>query len=235
VTAVLDVTGLIKAYGALRPLRLERFTLQAGEHVALVGLDQPAAEVFINLITGASLPDRGEVVIAGSNTRTIADSTDWLATLDRFGIVSERAALLEPLSVTQNLALPYTLEIEPPPDDIRIRADALAREVGLPPGAGERQAGTLSPSERLRVRLARALALNPELVLIEHPSATLPRGEVKEIAAAVGAIVRRRGIAALTLTMDPDYAPHAGDRVLTLDPASGALSARSSWRRRFWS
>jgi hypothetical protein len=58
---------------------------------------------------------------------------------------------------------------------------------------------------------------------------------VTDTAKAVREIVRRRGVAALTLTMDADYAPHAADRILTLDPANGVLSERSAWRRRFWS
>ena len=48
----------------------------------------------------------------GRSTLEIADSADWLATLDRFGIVSDRAALLDALSVVQNLAMPFTLEID---------------------------------------------------------------------------------------------------------------------------
>jgi ABC-type sulfate/molybdate transport systems ATPase subunit len=235
VTAVLDVAALVKAYGALRPLRLERLTLHAGEHIALMGLDQPAAEILISLITGASLPDQGDVLLWGASTRTIADSTDWLAALDRFGIVSDRAALLDPLTVVQNLALPFTLEIEPPSDEIRAQAEALARDVGLEAGAGTRAAGTLSPPQRLRLRLARALALNPTLLLIEHPSASLARADVKATAVAFREIVKRRGVTALTLTMDQEYASGAADRVLTLDPATGRLAERKSGRLRFWS
>ena len=99
--------------------------------MALLGFDQPTAEVFVNLATGATLPDGGEVRVFGRPTRAIDDSADWLATVDRFGIVSERAVLLDALSVIQNLAMPFTLEIEPPPDDVRQRAEALAHEVGL--------------------------------------------------------------------------------------------------------
>src|SRR5205807_1268378 len=103
-----------------------------GDRVAILGLDQVAAEVFINLATGATLPDAGEVRLFGRTTSAITDSADWLATIDRLGIVSDRAVLLDQLTVVQNLAMPFTLDIEPPPDRERARAEALAREVGLP-------------------------------------------------------------------------------------------------------
>ena len=55
----LELSGVAKSYGGLRPLRIQQLTVAAGEHVALIGLDQPATEVFINLVTGASLPRTG--------------------------------------------------------------------------------------------------------------------------------------------------------------------------------
>ena len=101
-----------------------------GEQVAILGLDQHAAEVFVNLITGATLPDQGGVTLFGRSTESISDSAEWLALVDRFGILSERAVLLEALSVVQNIAVPFTLEIEPPPDDVRHRAEALSGRSG---------------------------------------------------------------------------------------------------------
>ena len=83
---ILEIAAVTKQYGALRPLRVELLSLSEGDHVALLGFDQPAAEVLINLMTGATLPDTGHVRVFGRATADIADSTDWLATLDRFGI-----------------------------------------------------------------------------------------------------------------------------------------------------
>src|SRR5204862_6782795 len=91
-----------------------------------------------NLVTGASLPDRGSNRLFGRATTDIADSADWLTVVDRFGIVSRRAVLLDALTVVQNLAMPYTLEIEPPSADIRARAIAVATETGLPESTFDR-------------------------------------------------------------------------------------------------
>ena len=70
---ILELDGVTKQYGALRPLRIEHLVVAAGEQIALLGFDQPAAEVLINLITGASLPDTGRVRIFGRSTSEIVD------------------------------------------------------------------------------------------------------------------------------------------------------------------
>ena len=119
---VLELSDVSKDYRGLRPLRIASLELRAGEHIAIIGLDQTTAEVFVNLVTGATLPDRGDVRLFGRSTASITDSADWLAVVDRFGIVSPRAVLLESLTVVQNLAMPFTLDIEPPAEDIRRRA-----------------------------------------------------------------------------------------------------------------
>ncbi len=129
--------------------------------------------MFVNLVTGASLPDRGDVRLFGRSTAAIADSADWLTVVDRFGIVSARAVLLEALTVVQNLAMPFTLEVDPPSAEVRERAVALAAEVGLPDATLDRPVGELDAGGRSRVRFGRALALDPAIVVFEHPTAEL--------------------------------------------------------------
>lgn len=225
-TPLLEISSISMQYGALRPLRLELLSLAPGDHVALLGLDQPAAEVLINLVTGASLPDSGSVRVFGRLTAEITDSTDWLSTVDRFGIVSERAALLEPFSIIQNLAIPFSLEIEPPPPEVAAQAAALAREVGVPDVALDQRVGDLDAATRMRVRLGRALAFNPSVLLLEHPSATIPRHDVARFARDVRGVAAQRRLAALTITADLDFASAASARTLVLEPATGRLRRR---------
>jgi ABC-type polar amino acid transport system ATPase subunit len=223
---VLELSGVSKDYRGLRPLRIERLAVRAGEAVAIVGLDQVTAEVFVNLVTGTTLPDRGEVTVFGRSTATIADSTEWLAVVDRFGIVSERAVLLDVLSVVQNLAMPFTLDIEPPADAVRVRAEALAREVGLPEASWTAPIARLDAAAWMRVRLGRAIALDPDVLLLEHVSASIGGEAVASLAAAIREVAARRGSALVAATADKTFARAVADRVLTLDPASGRLAER---------
>lgn len=229
-TPVLEISGVSKDYRGLRPLRLQHLSLAPGDHVAIVGFDRPAAEVLVNLVTGASVPDAGGVSLFGRPTTHISDSADWLALVDRLGIVSARAVLLDPLTVIQNLAMPFTLEIEPPPDDIRQRAERLAVEVGLPEMAWPRPVGTLDAVDRARMRLARALALDPAVLLLEHASADLDREAATLFGAAVRTIAERRRVTLLAVTADETFAAAAASRVLTWEPATGRLTDR----RRGW-
>lgn len=232
-TPALELSGVVKDYRGLRPLRVDGLCLAPGDHLAILGLDHGSAEILINLITGTALPDRGDVRVFGLATSAIRDSNEWMAFVDRFGIVSERAVLLEALSVLQNLAIPFSLDVEPMPADLRRRAAALAEGVGLAATVWERPVADLDAASRLRVRIGRALALGPSVVLLEHPTAGLPRDAVVALARDVKAIVRERGAASLTLTADREFADAVADRTLTLEPASGRLmAARTGWLAR---
>ena len=219
-----------KDYRGLRPLRIAELRVAAGEHVAILGFDQASAEVFVNLATGATLPDAGEVSIFGRATKAIHDAADWLATVDRFGIVSERAVLLDALTVIQNLAMPFTLEIEPPPDEVRVRAEGLAHEVGLPETSWNQPVAALDAAGWVRVRLGRAIAMDPAILLIEHASARLAREEVAALGAQMRAVAARRGIALVAATADETFARAVAGRVLTLELATGRLKDQ----RRRW-
>jgi len=233
VTPVLELSSVIKDFHGLRPLRIHRLVVEERDQVALLGLDQVSAEIFINLLTGASLPDSGEIHVFGRPTSSITDSAEWMTFVDRFGIVSERAVLLDGMSVIQNLSVPFSLEIEPPPADVRSRAAALAQEVGLSEHTFDAPVGGLNGALRTRVRLGRALALDPSIIVLEHPSAGVPRDHVATIGRDVRAIVARRAVAALTLTADPELAETIASRVLTLEPSSGRLNeSRTGWLSR---
>jgi len=230
-TALVSVQDLVKDYQALRPLRIQQLTVGPAQLVSVFGLDRPAAEVFVGLLTGALLPDQGEVHLFGRSTAHIEDSEAWLAMLDGIGIVTERAVLIEAFTVEQNIAMPFTLEVDPVRADVKPSVDALAREVGLASGLMQVPVARAGDEAKVRVRLARALALDPKLLLAEHPSASLPREAVKTFAADLARIAARRRLAVLTMTADSAFANALGGQLLTHQPATGALKMQSVWRK----
>ena len=228
----LVLTNVEKQYGGLRPLRVRNLRVPAGRIAMLVGFDRPAAEVFVNLITGASLPDTGEVESLGRPTRAIADSDEWLAFVERFGIVSERIVLLEAMTVAQNLAISFDLDLEPVPPAIMTRVEQLGSEVGIDAHLLESRAGDVPPLARSKIYLARALALDPAILVLEHPTANLSEGDAKAFAAIVSAIAARRGLTTVGVLMDEKFAKATGGRLLMWQPATGEMKERSSLR--FW-
>jgi ABC-type transporter Mla maintaining outer membrane lipid asymmetry ATPase subunit MlaF len=228
--ALIEVRGLRKNYGGLRPLRLNALSVAAGERVAVLGLDAAAAEVFVAILTGAALPDEGEVRIFGRATSVIKDADDWLATLDRIGMVSPRAMLPEELTVAQNIAIALTLSLNPVPDAVMADVERLAVEAGIPPSVLCERVASVTPLMKARCRLARALALKPDLLLLEHANA-LVQEDASVFGHAAGALASAHAMALLALTVDPAFARAAAGRALALEGATGELRELSGWRR----
>jgi len=232
VSPVLQISNVRKQYHGLRPLRINELSVGAGERVALSGLDAGAAEVLVNLVTGASLPEEGEVIVTGRSTASIADGEDWLASLDRFGIVSPRAVLLDAATLLQNLAMPLTLDIEPVPPGIAEQVNALAREAGIDPVQLEKPIAALDAVTRARAHLARAVALEPSLLILEHPTAGFVAGDGVSFGQAVASVAGARSLATLMISEDAEFSAAAATRRLALHGASGDL--RPPRRRLFW-
>lgn len=226
----LVLTHVEKQYGGLRPLRVRDLRVAEGRITMLLGFDRPTAEVFVNLITGASLPDTGDVSSLGRPTSAIADSDEWLAFVERFGIVSDRIVLLEAMTVAQNLAISFDLNLEPVEPAVMARVTELAAEVGIAPAQLETLVGEAAPLLRSQVYLARALAFNPAVLVLEHPTANLQPDDARRFAAIVKDVSAKRGVTTIGLLMDEAFAKATGGRLLKWQPATGEL--KESWSLR---
>ena len=190
----------------------------------MAGVDQTMAEVFVNLVTGATLPEEGAIRLSGRATSDIADSADWLATVDRFGIVSERVVLLEQFTLAQNIAMSLTLDLEPVSAEVQEQVEGLGGEVGLSADDLNRRVGESGGALRLRARLARAIVTGPSMLLVEHPAANLTPEEMTSVGADVARVSKRRTLAVIVLSATPDLGRGFVDRMLILNPATGALT-----------
>ena len=232
VEAVVEMSRVVKSYNALRPLRIAELAVASGQRVAIAGVDAGGAEVLLNLVTGASLPDEGEVRVFGRSTAAVSDGDEWLASLDRFGIVSERAVLLEGATLMQNLALPFALDIDPVPPETMARVEALAEECQIGREYLAERAGDVPAVVRTRVHLARAIALGPKLLLMEHPTAALSEADRNPFGSIVAQVCDARGLTMLAIAKDLAFASAAAHETLTLQGATGRLiAARRSWWR----
>jgi ABC-type transporter Mla maintaining outer membrane lipid asymmetry ATPase subunit MlaF len=220
---VLELRDVLKNFGGLRPLRIRMLSIAPGERVAIGGVDAGAAEILVNLVTGATLPDEGSVTTFGKMSGEISSGDEWLASLDAFGILSPRAVMLDAATVQQNLAMPFTLEIDPVPAVIATKVEALATECGIATDALPRRAGEQDATIRARVHLARAVALDPKLLVLEHPTAGIADADKIGLARTAAAVAQTRHLAMLAITQDLEFAEAVAHRALTLEPATGAL------------
>ena len=232
-SSLLEIRGLVKDYQGLRPLRIRELTVTPGTIVSIAGLDALAAETFVHLVTGATLPDEGEVIMFGQDTRAITDGEAWLKSLDRVGMVTARGILIGAFSVLQNIAMSFTLDVDPVDPRVVPQAGALARDVGIEPALFDLPAGNLAPDIQMRVHLARALALGAKLLIAEHPSAALPRGSVAAFGADLAKAAQSRGLGLIAVTADDALAKAIGGQRLELVPATGELRAPGLLKKLF--
>ena len=218
---LIEITGVRKHYGGLRPLRINTLQVHPSERITLRGLDAQAAEMLSLLVTGAALPDEGTIVVAGRDTKDIATDTEWLVSLDLFGLVTNRAVLLDTLTLEANLALPFTLSIDPSPEEVRRVIAALADEVGLGRERLAASVQSLSAVDRVRVHLARALAVSPQVLVLEHITAALEPAEAASLGQTLVNIGDDRNLAWIAITEDEAFVNALGSNVLALEPGSG--------------
>lgn len=229
----IELHGVVKDYRGLRPLRIASLRVEAGERVAISGIDAAGAEILVNLINGASTPDQGEIRVNGRSTADIADADDWLTSLEQFGIVTPRAVLLEGSTVRQNLAIPFTLAIDELPVEVNARVTALADEAGIAPDVLDSPIGDTGGAVRMRAHLAKSIALGPRLLLFEHPTFGIDAQDAPALAADIVRVCTSRRLTALVISNDQAFIKNVATRALTLQPATGDLAQPRWWQRWF--
>ena len=223
---VLVLKNVEKEYGGLRPLRVRNLIVPDARVTMLVGFDRPSAEALVNIVTGAALPEKGEVVSLGTPTSSIANSDQWLSFVEQFGIVSDRIVLLEGMTVAQNLAISFDLALEPVPEHVMARVNQLAAEVEIPSDILQTRVADVASLVRVQIFLARALAFDPAILILEHPTAHLEPADATQFADIVKRVSAGRRLATVGVLMDEKFAKATGGRLLTWQPATGETRER---------
>ena len=187
--SLLEVRGLCKRFGGLQAVKDLSFSVEEGEIVALIGPNGAGKTTVFGVVSGFLRPDAGEVVFRGRPTRGLAPHALNAAGLARtFQIMRP----FPRLSVLDNVVV-GALGRHPRPADARARARAVLDEVELSARAAV-PAGALTLAERKRLELARALATEPVLLLLDEVMSGLNASETERVVALVRAL-NARGIA----------------------------------------
>ena len=173
--AVLDATGVAKRFGAVQALKNASLQVKAGQVVALMGANGAGKSTFVKILTGVLKPDSGHVKIKGRDS-TVANP----AGARRWGLVPvyQEPSLIPDLSVLENLRLGDT-----PVDPFR----HWVSELGLPDLDPEALIRSLPLASLRIVDLARALAIEPDVLLLDELTAALPTDLVDRVLKTVRA------------------------------------------------
>ena len=220
--AAVAVEGLQKSFGSQKVLNGITLTVFRGETLAVLGRSGTGKSVLLKLIVGLQKPDSGSVCIHGQDIAGL--SLDRLGEIrKKIGFLFQHAALYDSLTVEQNVAFPlehHRKEMSKSERSDRVRE--LLAEVGMEGNLGK-MPSDLSGGMQKRVGLARALALEPDILLLDEPTAGLDPISSGEIDDLVLKLQQQYRMASIVVTHDLHSAKAIADRLGLLHKANVAI------------
>jgi phospholipid/cholesterol/gamma-HCH transport system ATP-binding protein len=215
--------GVIKAFGSHTVLNGVSLEIQPGRGFCLLGRSGTGKSVTLKHIIALMRPDRGRILVHGRDVTVLAGRE--LSKVRRtIGFLFQSSALFDSISVGENVAFPLRRHTDWSDERIHETALAKLRDVGLE-NAYDTMPADLSGGMRKRAGLARAMALDPDILLVDEPTAGLDPitgGEIDELLIRL----RTHGTTLVVVTHDIPSARHLGDELAVLD--EGRIIARGT-------
>ena len=207
-------TGLRKSFGELKVLNGVDLKVAVGETVSVLGQSGTGKSVLLKLLIGLEKPNSGSIQIGGEEITKL--SMEQLNDVrKRIGFLFQQAALYDSLTLIQNVEFPLSRHTRLTPDERRARAEELLTRVGMDSDA-EKLPAEISGGMKKRAGLARALALGPELVMFDEPTAGLDPVTAAEIAHLIQDLKSSQHITSIVVTHDLRTARSISDRFVML-------------------
>jgi putative ABC transport system ATP-binding protein len=216
---VVEVRSLVKAFGtgtarveALRGIDLK---VSRGEFVAIMGSSGSGKSTLLHLLGGLDSPTSGQVFVGGADLGSLDDEGRTLLRRQRIGVIFQSFHLLDVLNAEENVALPLAIR-GCPADEARQRAVRALELIGL---AHRRRhlPRELSGGEQQRVAVARALVIDPCVLLADEPTGNLDSDNSRQVLALLRRLVDEWRKTLVLVTHDPEQAALADRRIVLRD------------------
>ncbi len=212
---IIEVRRLVNAFGPQVVHDGLDLNVYRGEVLGVVGGSGTGKSVLLRTIVGLIRPKAGEIRVFGLDVlNTTEDERRAIET--RWGVLFQDGALFSSLTVRQNVEAPMREHLNLPPDTCRALAELKIAMVGLPANACDKFPSELSGGMRKRAGLARALALDPEIVFLDEPTAGLDPIGAAAFDELIGQLQRSLGLTVFMVTHDLDSLHAICDRIAVL-------------------
>ncbi len=207
-TSHLEVRGITKQFDGVQVLNGIDLTVAPGEFITLLGSSGCGKTTVIRIIGGLEVPDEGRVYLGGE------DITDLPPEKRMVNTVFQNYALFPHMNVADNIA--YGLKIRKVPKEERYKkVEEMLRLVQLE-GYGKRAVSELSGGQRQRVSIARAVAVDPKVLLLDEPLGALDLKLRREMQLELKRLQKKLGITFIYITHDQEEAINMSDRIAVM-------------------
>jgi phospholipid/cholesterol/gamma-HCH transport system ATP-binding protein len=215
--------------------------VRRGEVVAVVGASGAGKSVLLRAILGLIRPVAGTIEAFGRDLHTL-DSAEFRGIEARWGVLFQDGALFSSLTVAENIEVPLKERLDLSKALMEEIAALKIALVGLPPDTAAKYPAELSGGMRKRAGLARALALDPDLVFLDEPTAGLDPIAASEFDLLLGDLQQSLGLGVLMVTHDLDSLVALADRIavlidgaLKIGTLDDMLKETDPWIKRYFS
>ena len=209
---MITFTHIYKSYNGKEIIPDFNLTIESGTFLTIIGTSGSGKTTVLKMINGLVLPDKGEIHINDKNIL----AEDLIALRRNIGYVIQGNILFPHLTVAENIAYVLHLKKYSKTDIARIVTEKL-QQVNLPPELANRFPLQLSGGQQQRVGIARALAANPNIILMDEPFGALDSITRKQLQRELKALHQQTGVTIVFVTHDINEALTLGTKVFVLD------------------
>ena len=213
--APIAVEDLHKSFGEQKVLNGINLRVAAGETMAVLGRSGTGKSVLLRVLIGLETPDSGSVRICGQDMAKL-DGNQLNEIRKRMGFLFQQAALYDSMTVEENVAFPLRRHTKMSDGERKERVRELLQSVGMERDL-EKMPSEISGGMQKRVGLARALALEPDILLFDEPTSGLDPITSDEIGKLIAELKQKRKMAAIVVTHDLRSTKIFADRLVLMD------------------